>query len=313
MLWGLVHAKRHDGKLPPEWEGLNLFEAVSQRLVNSERERIQELEAELEPWSQGKILKTVDNKSKALRACEKQVESIDNLLDKAEAHGIAETPEIVRCRQDLEEIKSRLKERSSRFFQIEVEETVQKVEAWLQRVEDIVALSQNGDPVKDIPEFLKASDEYQHLIRQDPTFEALQAMLSANVEIEQMVKDIKLRIQEKLPWLLVQDIGRRDEQLNKTSAELSQTKDRLAQTQAKLEEKQRDLTELRTIKTDTEKLRKKYNVNKWALPVGLVAALIIGEVAAVLMGLQGIAAITAVAAALSAVFLIYYIWTYGVS
>ncbi len=82
LFWGLIYAKQHEGAFPPEWESLSGFQSLSNRLVRTERMQIQQLKDKLEPWSQSKILKTVDQGNKTLGTCEDEITSIEALTQR---------------------------------------------------------------------------------------------------------------------------------------------------------------------------------------------------------------------------------------
>lgn len=234
-LWGLVYAKHHDGTLPPEWMSLSGFEFLSKRLVQVERRQVRALKDRIEPWSQGKILKMIDHENKLLGDYEEQIRDIEDLLEKAVIHAVAETPYIELCRGELSGIRTQIQTQRDVFFQLDVTDTAQQVEAWLQKIEDIEALLQTGNPIEDIPKFLNQIDEEQQLIESDSMFERLRHLVTANLEIGQSIDQIKRRIRRQLVRTLIDDIGQRDEALTQTRSELKEVRQTEQATQREME------------------------------------------------------------------------------
>lgn len=316
LLWGLVYIKQHDGKQPPEWESLSGFEVLSKRLISIEQERIQQLKDKLEPWSQAKIFETFDHENEMLAEFEEQVKSIEALISEAVAHGVTETPDIEACRHDLVTVNARIQEQHRVFLRTEVNDAVQNIEAYLQRIEDIEALLQTGDPVKDIPEFFNRIDEAQEVIEGDALLERLRALVTTNTEIGQTINHLKLRIRGQLLKILIDDVGRRDEQLTVMRNQLSEATTALAQVQTKSTKTQAELATLRpqvdSLKQQLKGLKQQHTINRYIIPISLAIAVVVGGVIAPqLQTLLGESTMVVnIALALLIVYFIYYIWVY---
>jgi tRNA A-37 threonylcarbamoyl transferase component Bud32 len=270
-LWGLIYAKQHEGALPPEWMSLSGFEFLSKRLVQVERRHVQTLKDRIEPWSQGRILKMMDHENKQLGDYEGQLQEIEALLREALNHNVAETPDMELCRTDLAGIRTQIEDQRKVFLQLDVTDTAQKVEAWLQKIEDIEALLQTGNPVEDIPAFLNRIDEEQQLIENDSMFERLRGLVSTNMEIGRSIDQIKRRIRRHLVKILINDVGERDEAL-------TQAHEKIAQTRTELDEiRQTEQAARREIKA----LETHYKV----FSVSLIPALIVGGIIGILIAI----------------------------
>jgi hypothetical protein len=324
-LWGLVYAKRHEGSLPPEWDSLSGFDALSRRLVRGERARIQRLKDRLAPWSQSRILETIRNRTKELGGYEEQVKGMEALLSEAIAHGLAETVEIETCRDELTGIRAQIQSQHSAFFDIDMQETAQKVEAWLQKIEEIEALLQTGNPVKDIPEFLDRSDEEQQAIEKDPTFETLRALGSTSAEIEQATGQVELQIRGRLCSALIDDVSRRDEESTRlreesatAQAELAKAQEGAATSQADLARAREEIAVLQQgeslLKQQVEKPNREHEINRYVIPISLVLAVIAGGIIAPkIQTLPGLSTIKWIALASLIAYFVYYVWAYYLS
>lgn len=314
-LWGLVYAKQHEWNFPPEWESMSGFTVLSKRLVNVERGRIQQLKELLEPWSKTKISETVRAQIKTLSAQEEEVKAIEAMLTEAVTHGVAETPEIEQCHTELEEIKTRIHTQRDVFYQIDVIATSQHVEAWLQKIEDIEALLQTGNPIKDIPEFFSRSDEEQHIIEKDTLFEMLRGLNVTGAEIKQTIVQLKFRIRDRLVRILIDDVSRRDEELATMSQEFAETSTTLTRVQAEAVKTQAELSILRprfdSLEQQSKRFKQQYEINKYVIPVSLVVAVIVGGfIAPQLEKRPELSTLMWITLVLLIAYFIYYIWIY---
>jgi tRNA A-37 threonylcarbamoyl transferase component Bud32 len=307
-LWGLVYAKCHDGNYPPEFESLSSFDVLSQRLVRLERTRIQGLRGRLEPWSQPRILETIRDENQALKGYEEQVTGIEALISEAVTHGFAERPEVEMCRSDLAGVKARIEQQRRTFLEKDMNELARKIDAWLHEIEEIEALLQTGNPLKDIPLFLDRSDDTQRAIEADLAFEMLGALESASAEIQRTIEQVELRIQGRLCRVLVEDVGRRDEALARAREE----SDRL---QAELAEAAEESAALRqqedSLKQQSKTYRQQYEINRFVIPISVILALIAGGLIAErvkLLPAQSI--IRLIALGLLIAYFAYYVWAY---
>jgi hypothetical protein len=243
---------------------LSGFEFLSKRLVRVERRQVRALKDRIEPWSQGKILKMIDQENKLLGDYEEQIRDIEELLDKAVIHAVGNTPDIELYRSELAGIRAQIQTQRDVFFQLDVTETAQQVEAWLQKIEDIEALLQTGNPVEDIPKFLNQIDEEQQLIESDSMFAMLRQLVAANLEIGQNIDQTKRQIRRQLVRTLIDDIGQRDEALTRTQSELEEAR----QTE-------------QVTRREIEGLEKKSRV----FSVSLIPALIVGGIMGILIAI----------------------------
>jgi tRNA A-37 threonylcarbamoyl transferase component Bud32 len=317
-LWGLVYIKRHEGRLPPEWDSLSGFETLSKRLITLERGRIQQLKDKLGPWSQARIFETFDQENELLAGFEEQVKNIEVLISEAVAHGVTTTPEIEGCRQELAAISAHLQGQHRVVLRTEVSDTVQNIEAWLQRIEDIEALLQTGDPIKDIPEFFNRIDEIQQMIEADSTLARLCALVSTNIEIGQTINQLKDRLREQLVRILIEDVGQRDEALVAAHKELTEAKTTLAQVQGESAKAQAELAGLRpqvtSLKREQKGRNQEHEINRFIIPVTLVIAVLAGGVIAPrLQAWSGATVMMWVALVLLVIYFVYYIWVYYIS
>jgi serine/threonine protein kinase len=324
-LWGLVYAKRHEGNFPPEWESLSGFDALSKRLVRVERAWIQQLKDRLEPWSQSGILETIGNEARVLGDFEEQVTGIESVLNEAVARGVAEIPEIDVSRDELTGVRAQIQKQRSAFFDIDVKETAQKVDAWLQKIEEIEALLQTGNPVKDIPEFLNRSDEEKQAIEKDPMFETLQVLESTSAEIEQTIGQIELQIRGRLCTALIDDVGQKDEELVRLRTELATLQEELAKAQEGAAISQADLAQLREeiavlqqreslLEQQLEKPNREHEINRYVIPISLALAVIAGGIVAPqIRALPGLSTVKWIALALLIAYFAYYVWVYYIS
>jgi hypothetical protein len=306
-LWRLVYQTKNEGKLPPEWEIASIFGALSKRWVGVEQVRLQQLKARLVSWTPDGILTTVDDENKALGDFEAEVESVEALISQAVAYGLAEKPEVGRCRDDLSGVRAQIQSQRQMLYQIGARETAQKVEAWLQKLADFEALLQSDRPVEHIPVFLDRIEVEQQAIETDPTFEALQTLTTTRGKIRQAVDQMKLRIKRRLVRILVEDVGCRDEELVRMGKEVTRAKEELVQVRGELTEAQKELIDLRPVQQKLKKLDRRHTINKWAFPIALALAVVSGIIIAPLIGLSPLMTI---AWALLIVTVVYYIWGY---
>jgi len=292
-LWGLVYAKCHDGNYPPEFESLSSFDVLSQRLVRLERTRLQRLKDRLEPWSQPRVLETIQDENQALRTYEEQVTGIETLISQAVAYGFAERPEVELCHGDLARVRDQIEQQRRMFFEKDMNELARKIDAWLRELEEIEDLLQTGNPLQDIPLFL------------DPAFEMLGTLETASAEIQRTIEQVELRIQGRLWRVLVEDVGRRDEALT-TAREES---DRL---QAELAEAAEESTALRRQEeSQSETYRQQYEINRFVIPLSVILALIAGGLIAERISLLPAQSIIRwIALGLLIAYLAYWIWAY---
>jgi serine/threonine protein kinase len=318
-LWGLVHAKRHNGKFPPEWESLPGFESLSKRLAHLEKERIQRLKVRLAPWSQDKILETIEQGIKRLGELEESVNSVEALLDEAIHQGVTRKNEVEHCRGDLTGVKAHIQKQRSLFLQIRVNDIAQKIEAWLQKIEDIEELLDKPDSaIKDIPQFFNQSDEVQQTIEEDAMFGLTQNLAAATAEISQAIIQIKLRIKERLVRILIDDIGHRDEALAGLRQEIAAAQSEVAQIQAQSAVELEEATALRQKITVQEgqikRLNRQYEINHYAIPLALLAAVLAGGLAASRIHEPGdLVVIGWIGLVLLVVYFFYYVWVYYIS
>jgi hypothetical protein len=194
------------------------------------------LKDKLEPWSQSRILETIDRENRVLGDYEEQVKNIEAMITEAISRGIAETPDIEECQEELVAVRGHIQEQRNTLFQINVNEAARQVEVWLQKLEDIEALLQTSDPVKNIPEFLNQVDTERQAIEKDLTFDMLQALIATTSDIRQRIGEMKPRIQERL--FAASRKG--------------------------------------SLKQGFERLHRQHQVNKYIIPVSLAVALITG-------------------------------------
>jgi serine/threonine protein kinase len=317
LLWGLVYAKHHEGHFPPEWESMSGFQMLSKHVVQVERARLGSLKDKLEPWSQAKILETISAEHKALGAFEEEVKSIEALIKDVVAGGLGETPEIEQCRAELAVLQVQIQDRRRAFYQIDVNETAQNVEAWLQKLDQIITLVETGQPTKDIPEFFNQSDTEQQAIEADPLFKTLQTLATDN-EIEQTIDWVKLDVRGQLVSLLIEDAGRKDEALVNLQNEVIQVNETSAQAEAETTRAKVALAEMQAregaLQDRLGKLAGQYEINRYLIPISLLVTVIVGGVVAQqIKNLPGLSTITAVAFVLFIAYCIYYIWVYYLS
>jgi serine/threonine protein kinase len=323
LLWGLVYAKYHEGILPPEWESLTGFEVLSKRLVNIEQGRIHQLKDRLEPWSQVKILETINRENRRLGEYEEQVRRIEALLNEAVAHGL---PDIDTCRNELRQVRTQIQAQRDIFFQVDVNQTAQKVEGWLQRLEDIENLLQTSEPLKNIPRFLDELDTEQPIIDKDPLLEKLQQLVFSNVEIDQIINQLKLEIRGQLVRVLIDEVGQKDEaaalsrqEATRAEALVKRIAAEMAEKRAELAKAQEKINELQHSKGSTEKQLKKLEqqreLHKYLIPISLAVAVLAGGVIAEQLNklLPGIAEFMSIALFLLIAYFCYYIWIYYLS
>ncbi len=272
-VWGLVFADQHEGNFPPEWESLTGFESLSRYLVQMERARIQQLRAKVEPWSHPEILKTIDHENKILGDFEELLKDVETILDETAACSQAEIPDLKEYHQELERIEAQIQAQRRVFFRLDVNETAQTFEAWLQKIEEIEALLQTGDPVKDIPQFLTRIDAEQQVIENDATFGGLQALLSTNTAIGQKIDELRLRVPEQLVRLLIRESGQKEAELARARLESSTNRDKLTELQQRENSLQQRVGEL-------ERLYQVYSAS-------LIPALILGGVIGILVMMTG--------------------------
>jgi len=319
LLWGLVYAKKYQGRFPPEWENLSGFDFLNKRLVELEKERISHLEARLEPWSQTKILKTIDEGAKQLGNFEEQVKSVETLLDEAIAHGVTEKYEIERCRQDLAEIKQQIQEQRNLFFQMQVNEIAQKVEAWLLKTHDLrELLDKSTSSMKDISTFMSQSDEEQQAIEQDPMFDMLQALTAANGQISRTIDRARLQIKARLVRILFHEINQRDEALAKLKKAEDNARTELNRIRKRSSTNQMEVTTLQKkaelLENHLQKFNRQYEVNRYVIPFALLAAGVTGGVIiSRFPNLSQLTAISWIAFILLIVYFCYYCWIYYIS
>lgn len=325
-LWGLVYAKRHDGNFPPEWASMSGFRTLSQRLVEIEQRRIQDLKARLDPWSQARILETIGREHSQLGAYEEQVKDLEVSLHEAEANGVVETHELEVCQNELGTVREQIKAQRDAFFKVNVKATAQTVEMWLQKLGEIEALLQTSNPLKNIPEFLDKIDTEQPAIEKDATLEALQKLVSANGDIGRTINEMKLRIQGRLFQILISDIGWRDEALalsrkdaskqrqdaRKVTEELSITRSELLKTQSRVSDLQK---RAEAFAAEREKVERQHEINRYTIPVSLaVAVLAGGMIAPQLKQLLGDSnGVVYIALVILIAYFFYYIWVYYLS
>ncbi len=314
-LWGLVYAKHHDGKLPLEWDSLAGFDSLSKYLMQTGRSCIQRMRSQLEPWSQPRILETIARENKLLTDYEGQVKDIESLLAQAVSHGIARAVDIEKCDNELAGVKRQIQTQRDFFFQIDVNEKAQKVEEWLQKIEDIEALLSTSNPVKNIPEFLNQIDIEQQAIEKDPMLDSLQAAVSANVHIGETINQLKLRIKRRLVEILIGDVGQRDETIVELKSEVQHSRAELAQAQAELAKTRAETSELQQsltlLQQQLDKPHQQHEINKYLIPVLLMAALLAGGlIASQIETLPGLSILRWVALALLLACFIYYLWIY---
>ncbi|MCL4295187.1 MAG: protein kinase [Anaerolineae bacterium] len=318
-LWGLVYAKNHEWNFPPEWESLLGFKTLSQRLVEIEQGRIRQLKARLDPWSQAKILETISHETNQLGVYEEQVRDLEVSLNEAEAHGIAEKHEFEVCRHELAKVRTQLQDQRDAFFKVKVKETAQKVELWLQKLGEIESLLQTSDPLKNIPEFLDKIDAEQPAIEKDPVLEALQALVSVNADISQTIGEMKLRMQEQLFRILINDIGWRDEALalsrkdsSKHREETRKAQEELSKTRSELVAAQAGVTRLQSQHDSAEaqlrKTKRRGEIFKYTIPLALGVAVVAGTGLAIQIPYSD--QVSRIAFGLLIGYFLYYVWIY---
>ena len=310
--WGLVYAKSHNGNFPPEWESLSSFRTVSQSLMRVERARLSQLKDRLEPWSQARIFETISRETQSLDRYEERVKDIEKLISQAVAHGQAERPEVELCRVELAGVTAHIENQRRVFLEPEKSEMAQKVDAWLREIEEIEALLQTSNPIQDIPVYLNRSEEVRGAIENDPAFEMLESLESVGTQIEQAIKRVELGIQGRLYQVLVADVGRRDEELDrmqKASAAAA------ASRQAALDEAREEVAELRqqvhSLDRQSVKHRRQYEINRFIIPVSLILALVTGGfIASQVQALAELSIIKGIALVLLILYFVYYVWVY---
>jgi hypothetical protein len=320
--WGLAYAKGRDWNFPPEWDSLSGFQAVSRRLMRVERARLSQLKDRLEPWSKARIFETISGETQSLGRYEERVTDIEKLIGQAVAHGQAESPEVELCRVELAGVTAHIENQRRVFLEPEKSEMAQKVDAWLGEIEEIEALLQTSNPIQDIPVYLERSEEARVAIEDDPAFEMLEALESVGTQIEQAIERVELGIQGRLYQVLVADVGRRDEELDrmqKASAEaeeeLARAKEEATSRQAALGEAREEIAELqqqvRSLDRQSAKHRRQYERNRYLVPVALAVALITGgAIASRIETLPGMSIVRWVALVLLVAYFAYYVWVY---
>jgi hypothetical protein len=206
-----------------------------------------------------------------------------------------------------------------------VKETTQKVEAWLKEIEEIETLLQTGNPVKDIPEFLNRSDEAQQAIEKAPMFETLRALESASAEIEQTMEQMKLGVRGQLCSALIDDVGRRDEELARMRQEsataqeaLAKAEEEVARTRIEVVKTQKEKAALQQresfLEQQFEKPNREHEINRYAIPLSLALAVITGGIIVPqIQALPGLSTIKWIALVLLIAYFAYYVWAYYVS
>ncbi|MBE7471116.1 MAG: protein kinase [Anaerolineales bacterium] len=325
-LWGLVYAKHHEGNFPPEWSSMSGFRTLSQRLVEIEQGRIQELRARLDPWSQAKILETIGREHSQLGAYEEQVKDLEISLHEADAHEAVEKRELEVCQNELDAVHRQIQAQREAFFKVNVKETAQIIEMWLQKLDDIEALLQTSNPLKNIPEFLDKIDAEQPAIEKDAALAALDKLVSANCDIGRTINEMKLRIRDRLFWILISDVGWRDEALalsrrdsSKQREELRKAQADLTRTQAELQTTQTEMTQLQQqkefFKGEFKKTGHEREINRYLIPISLAVAVLAGGVIAPKVGslLENYTWVANVALAFLIGYFFYYVWVYYLS
>jgi septation ring formation regulator EzrA len=213
-------------------------------------------------------LKTINRENRRLQDYEEQVADIETMLNETMTGEEASPAEIERCRNELADARRKLRQQRQMLFQ-DMNETVQQVEVWLQKIEDIEALLKTGNPVQDIPQFLHKIDAEQQAIEDAAIFKSLQALVAANADIERLIDQVKLQVQERIIRVLVEDVSRRDEQLASLRREVAATGAALAELQKKETISQQKIKNLRQL----------YQV----FSTSLIPALTMGAVIGILM------------------------------
>jgi hypothetical protein len=240
---------------------------------------------------------------KALGDFEAEVESVEALISQAVAYGLAEKPEVGRCHDDLGGVRAQIQSQRQMLYQMGVRETAQKVEGWLQKIEEFEALLQSDRPVEDIPMFLDRIEVEQQAIEKDPTFAALQTLTTTKGKIRQTVDQMKLRIKRRLVRILVEDVGRRDEKLVRMEKEAAKLEEELFQAQEEVARARVDLNKVRH-----------HELHRYFIPFSLLVALLTGGMlAAQVQSLPGLVTIRWVALAFLVVYFAYYVWVYYIS
>ena len=313
LLWGLVYAKQHEGNLPPEWESVNVFHSLSKRLIGGERQQIQYLKNKLEPWSQNKILETINRETSTLKQAEEDIKGIEAMFREAIARGVAQTPDVEQCWAELSEAHGVIHQQREVFYGIDVDRTTQKVEAWLQKIEDIEDLLNTGNPIKDIPEFLDRIDREQQTIEKDDIFETLQDSIAASHRIKWTISDVKLRIKERLAQILITEIGQKDDEINRARQQVAEAKGLLTEAQAETVKAQHQVAETeRLLTSEKQKIARivqRTAIAKWLIPLVVISALLAGGLIANQTLAQS-SPVRWVAGGLLAASLGYYFWTY---
>ncbi|MCB0168266.1 MAG: AAA-like domain-containing protein, partial [Anaerolineae bacterium] len=233
-LWGLSHLVK-EGDFPKEWNILPAFRPLSDRLVQLKQGQIERLKDQLKPWSPANISDTIEAKKQKLQECEDEVvQSIGGLLEQAVKNGVAAQSEIEVCRGDLNEIRQKIQQQREAFLKLDTHVTANLVEDWLQKIHSAEAILTRGDSIKDIPDYLRRVESEQQTIENDPAFEVLQNLQAAILKIEADILHVKLRIKRRLVGILINDIGRRDDELVKVKKEADAVEARLKQELANL-------------------------------------------------------------------------------
>lgn len=283
LLWGLVYAKQHEGKFPPEWDSMSGFEILSKRIISVERERTRILKTQLEPWTQSKILETIDRENKRLGGFEAHLKHLGATLDEVGSANIAAQTEVTQARQALAALQSRIQAQRDVFFHIDVNATTRTVSSWLQNLEEAESLLQTGNPVKDFQEYLSRIDETQQAIEYDAMLESLKTATVTSAEIGREIEQTELQIRERLIGALLDDIDRRKKQFGAVEQELTQATADLAQARTAVTEVEEKLDEARrresALQAEVAELEKRHEV----FGVSLIPALVIGAVIGILL------------------------------
>jgi chromosome segregation ATPase len=276
---------------------LSVFGSLNRRWVRQEQAQLQHLKAKLDPWSQTKILETIDHENKTLGDLEAEIESVEELIAQAVKHGVAERPEVDRCYDELNGLKQQINNQRQKLYQIETYETAQKVDAWLYRIEDIEAFLQSDRPADDIPEFLNRIEAEQQAIERDPTFQNFQSLVATNAQIGQTIDQVKLRIKRRLVIILIEDVGRRDEEIARLRDELAEAQVEVAGARMKIAQ------------------AKLHEIDRYIIPLALIATFIAGGLLAPQLeaALPGLPILRWIALFLLIVYFGYYAWSYYVS
>jgi len=231
---GLLYVTK-EGELPKEWNILPAFRPLSDRLVQLKQDQIDRLKEQLKPWSPVYISETIEAEKQKLQECEDEVvQSIGSLLEQAVLNGVAAQSEVEVCRGDLNDIRQKIQQQRETFLKLDAHTTTNLVEDWLQKIHTAEAILDRGDSIKDIPDYLRRIESEQQTIESDPTFESLQNLQAAVLKIEAAILQVKLRIKRRLIGILIEDIGRRDDELVKIRKEVDAVETQLNQDLANL-------------------------------------------------------------------------------